>query len=87
MRQLNKPQTQQFIEHISDAQVDFFEEKEVITDIFLELSAARNSVSKQEIILSLICRIELEEDPEKIEIYRKSLEIVVNTNTEDWNSL
>lgn len=52
-------------------------EKEVIAGIYKQLSAIKMCVSQKDIILVLLEKLETESDYQKQDIYRRSLEMII----------
>ena len=77
--------TEQLKAFIAESNNEFFNEQEVITEVYLELFSIKKSVGKQEVIFALINRLEIETDEDKSEFYRKALKIVVLTQPEEWS--
>ncbi|EOJ5999307.1 biofilm development regulator YmgB/AriR family protein [Cronobacter sakazakii] len=58
-------------------------EKVIISEIRLELTAKKNSVTNKDIILALIYRLQVEHNEAKKDILRNALEIVVQRTPDD----
>lgn len=67
----------QIDEYFRGMNEEFLTEKETFTQLYQELTSVNKSVSNKEIIAGLIQKLETEQDVTKSDIYRKTLEIIL----------
>lgn len=73
----------QLNEYFQTAGNQFINERVVISEIRLELSARKDRITDKDIILALILRLECENDVVKQDVYRSALEMVVQRTPDD----
>ncbi|EOL9039302.1 biofilm development regulator YmgB/AriR family protein [Cronobacter sakazakii] len=74
---------QDIISNIATTNSNYFSEEEIISQIRLDLAHKNQKVSNKDIILSLIYKLQVENDMAKQSILRNALELVVRQTPDD----
>ncbi|EOG5365567.1 biofilm development regulator YmgB/AriR family protein [Cronobacter sakazakii] len=74
---------QDMISNIATTNSNYFIEEEIISQIRLDLAHKNQKVSNKDIILSLIYKLQAENDMAKQSILRNALELVVRQTPDD----
>ncbi|EKM6346171.1 hypothetical protein PU707_003885 [Cronobacter sakazakii] len=74
---------QDIISNIATTNSNYFSEEEIISQIRLDLAHKNQKVNNKDIILSLIYKLQVENDMAKQSILRNALELVVRQTPDD----
>ncbi|ELY4126048.1 hypothetical protein SMY53_001145 [Cronobacter malonaticus] len=74
---------QDIISNIATTNSNYFSEEQIISQIRLDLAHKNQKVSNKDIILSLIYKLQVENDMAKQSILRNALELVVRQTPDD----
>lgn len=69
--------------YFRDSHEKLLSEKNVVSELVVELSQAKKIISNKEIISALISKLEVESDVVKLDAYRAALEIVLEATPDD----
>jgi len=81
--QQKTPTTDLIDSYFRDNHEELLSEKNVVSELLVELAQAKKTVSNKEIISALIHKLEVESNVVKLDAYRAALEIVLEATPDD----